>query len=392
MKFKLPTSIILGAALAAAGFSPSVQAADEIIFGDIHPITGGAVYYGLPESRAIQLAAEEINKAGGVKVGGKPYTIRVMTEDDQANPSVGVAALRKLLASDVRFVIGPLASGVAPALKPIIEKNDKVTQLIDGATADGITNGRNVFRNQGTIAAFDVAVLDLTKAKQFPSIAVITDRFHSGFMSTQKSLVNQLGALKANVLAEEYFKLGDTDFSAQATKIKSLNPAAVLLRGFPAESALITKQLQQLGYKGQIIWEAISPPSTVVKNIPAAQMEGIYNGAPATTEHYVRAQDPKAMKLDAAYRAKYGEPAGELTALSYDAVYILRAAIERAGSTSNDAVNKAMTELKVADIPQLVMHYTPQPDGRLFDKDGQADVRGVVSVWQGDGWRPAGKL
>lgn len=380
------------ATLSLCAFAAVPAAAQEIAIGDLHPITGPATFYGLPESRAIQLAAEQINAAGGVKVGDKTYRLKIVTEDDQASPTVGVAALRKLISADVRYIIGPLASGVAPALKPIIERNDKVTQLIDGSIADDLTNGKNIFRNQATVSGYNFAVTELFRERKFPSLAVMTDRFHAGFMGSQPKLAADLKALGANILGEEFYKLGDTDFSAALTNLKGKNPAVLLIRGYPAEGALITKQARQLGFNGQIIWEMVSPPSTVLKNITAAEMEGVFNAIPPTTEDYVKLGDPKAIALEAAYKAKFGEAPGELTILSYDAVHILKVAFEKARSLDNAAVNAALRELKVADIPALVTRYTPQPDGRLFDDKGQVDLRGVVSVWKGNGWQPLGKL
>lgn len=370
----------------AAGLSTAT--AQEIAIGDLHPITGPANFYGLPESRGIQLAAEEINAAGGVKVGDKTYKLKIVTEDTQASPTVGVAALRKLMTSDVRFIIGPLSSGVAPALKPIIERSDKVTQIIDGSIANDLTNGKNIFRNQATVDGYNVAVVELFKAKKFASVAMMTDRFHAGFMGSQQKLAADLKGLGVNVVAEEFYKLNDTDFSAALTNLKGRNPAVVLVRGYPAEGALITKQVRQLGYAGQIVWEMVSPPSTVLKNISAKEMEGVFNCIPPTTEDYVKLGDEKAKRLAKAYQARFGEGVGELTALSFDAMHILKVAFEKAGSLDNAAVNKALAELKVADVPALVTKYTPQANGRLFDDKGQVDLRGVVSVWKGNAWEP----
>ncbi|KUL94532.1 ABC transporter substrate-binding protein [Bosea sp. WAO] len=386
------TTLSLCLATGLFGAGPSIAQAQEIAIGDLHPITGPATFYGLPESRGIHLAAEQINAAGGVKVGATTYKIRIVTEDDQASPTVGVAALRKLMAADVRYIIGPLASGVAPALKPIIERSDKVTQLIDGSIADDLTNGKNIFRNQATVSGYNIAVVELFKARKFGSVAVMTDRFHAGFMGSQSKLMADLKGLGANVLGEEYYKLNDTDFSAALTNLKGKNPAVLLIRGYPAEGALITKQARQLGFTGQVVWEMVSPPSTVLKNISASEMEGVFNCIPPTTEDYVKLGDAKAKALDAAYRGKFGEGPGELTGLSFDAVHILKAAFEKAGSIENAAVNKAMGELKLADVPALTTKYTAQPDGRLFDDKGQVDLRGVVSVWKGQGWEPMTNL
>lgn len=388
----MQTRFWLSAALSASALMAAMPAvaADEIVIGEIHPITGPAAYYGAPESKAIILAAEQINQAGGVKIAGKPYQLRISTEDDQASPTTGVAALRKLVSADVRFLIGPLPSGVAPALKPLIERNDKMTQIIDGTIADGMTNGQNIFRDQATVAGYNIAVVQLFKAKNFKNVAMLTDQFHAGFVGSQAKLVSDLKADGVAIKSEESYKLNDTDFSAQLTKLRGLDPEVILIRGYPAEGALVTKQARQLGLKGQVVWEMVAPPSTVVQNIPAADMEGVFNCIPPTTEDYVKLGDDKAKRFDAAYRAKYGAAPGELSALSSDAVYIFKAAFEKAGSTDNAAVNKALKGLKIADVPELITRYTPVgADRLLFDDKGQTDLPGVINVWRGNGWEPA---
>jgi len=191
----------------AAGLSPAT--AQEILVGDIHPITGPAAFYGLPESRGIQLAAAQINAQGGVNVGGTSYKLRIVTEDDQASPTVGVAALRKLMAANVRYIVGPIASGVAPALTPIIARSSTTTQIVDGSIAGNITNGKNIFRNQATVDNYNLAVVELFKQYKFPSVAVMTDRFHAGFMGSQADLLSQLKALGVEVVGEEFHKLNE---------------------------------------------------------------------------------------------------------------------------------------------------------------------------------------
>ncbi|SMO93635.1 ABC transporter substrate-binding protein [Paracoccus laeviglucosivorans] len=365
---------------------------DEILIGELHPLTGPASFYGIPESRGIQLAVEEINAAGGVRVGDQSQMLRLMTEDDHSTPTAGVAALKKLRAADVRFIIGPLGSGVAPALFPIIDRDSGVTQIVDGTIAEGVTNGRNIFRNQAAVSQYDLAVADLFRSKKYASVAMMTDRFHAGFMGTQPALSETLKSLNATVAAEEYYKLGDTDFSAAMTKLVSLQPEVLLIRGYPAEGALITRQARQLGYEGQVVWEMVSPPSTVLKNISATEMEGVYNCIPPTTEDYIALGQDKALAFDKAYQAKFGTTPGELSTLSYDAVYILKAAFEKAGSTENEAVNAALAAMRPEDVPQLISGYVAHQDGRLFDDVGQVNLRGAVSIWQGEGWVPVPDL
>lgn len=382
--------LAMGFAVVLCATALPVQAAD-IVIGDLHPITGPASFYGLPESQAIQYAADEINANGGITIGDTEYKVMIQSADTQASPTIAVAALKKLLGEDVKFIIGPLSSGVSPALKPIIESHDDVVQLIDGSIAEGVTNGRTIFRNQATVVDYDQALTRLTEAKAYSTVAIMTDRFHAGFMGTQKSLVGELDTQGNKVIAQEYYKLNDTDFSAQITKINSLNPKALVLRGYPAEGALITKTARQLGYQGQIIWEFVSPPSTVLRNISAAEMDGIYNAIPPTTQDFLARGDSKAKKLEEGVKQKFNVNLGELSALSYDALYIFKAAIEKAGTLDSAAVARAFTELKVTDVPMAINIYAPGKDGLLFT-DGQVKLPGAVQIWKGKSWQPVTDL
>lgn len=373
------------------GLVAATASAADLVIGEIHPITGPAAFYGLPESQAIKAAADEINAAGGIKAGGTSYQIVTKTADDQASPTVGVAALRKLLGEGVKFVIGPIASGVAPALKPIIEARPDVVQLIDGSIADGLTNGKTIFRNQASVQAYNDALTRLTKARAYPTVAIMTDRFHAGFMGSQKTLVESLDGQGNKVVAQEYHKLNDTDFSAQLTKITSMKPSALILRGYPAEGALITKTARQLGYQGQVIWEFVSPPSTVLKNISSAEMDGVLNAIPPTSQDYVALGNDKALKLETRLKKMFNAEIGELSTLSYDAVYIFKAAIEKAGSIESEAVARAFTQLKTTDVPMAINPYAPGKDGLLFT-DGQVGLPGGVQVWKGNSWQPLADL
>ena len=381
----LNLSVLVGS-LAISGFLPAKAA--ELMIAEVHPITGPAAFYGLPMSQAIQLAVEQINASGGIKAGGEVYSLRLISGDTQGSPTIGVAALRKVLGEGAKYVIGPLSSGVAPALKPIIDSNPGVTQIIDGTIADGLLNGRNVFRNQTTIDGFNGPQLMIAKAKRYSSVALMTDRFHSGNMTSEAQFVSALEKQGNAVVDRQYFKLGDTDFSAQLTNIVAKKPEALMLRGYPNENALMTKQARQLGYRGQVIWAALAPPATVTKNISNAEMNGVLNGYPPEISDYIRMGRESARVVGDAFKKKFGTEPGELSALSYDAVFILKSAIEKAGSIQNEAVNAALFKLKLDELPKLVNMYEAHADGRLFNNQGQVLFPGTPHIWSDGKWLP----
>lgn len=371
------------------GFAPLAQGQDQTLkIGEVRSLTGPANFYGIPQSRGMQLAISEINAAGGVKAGGKTYRLELVSQDDQASPTAGVAGLRKLMADDVRFIVGPVVSGVAAAIKPIIESSPNLTQLVDGATVDGITNGKNIFRHQADIFAFEAPMIALMKQRKYPTVALMTDRFHAGMMGTEQSFANALEKNGNKVVAREYHKINDTTFSAQLTKIIALAPSVVIMRGYATETALMVRQSRQLGYTGIIAWEGVAPPSAVTKNIGPAEMEGVFNSFPPTVQDLAQLGSEKAKRVVEGYRKMFNAEPGELTAISFDAVYILKAAIEKAGSIENAKVNEALATLRVSDVRDLVSNYDPREGGRFFDATGQAAMRGGAHTWRGAGWTP----
>ena len=386
MKKLLLNLYLLVGSLSISVFLPAKAA--ELLIAEVHPITGPAAFYGLPMSQAIQLAVEQINASGGIKAGGEVYRLRLISGDTQASPTIGVAALRKVIGEGAKYVIGPLSSGVAPALKPIIDSNPGVTQIIDGTIADGLLNGRNVFRIQTTIDGFNGPQLMIAKAKRYASVALMTDRFHSGNMTSEVQFVSALEKQGNAVVERQYFKLGDTDFSAQLTNIVAKKPEALMLRGYPNENALMTKQARQLGYRGQVIWAALAPPGTVTKNISNAEMNGVLNGYPPEISDYIRMGRDSARVVRDAFKKKFDTEPGELSAISYDAVFVLKAAIEKAGSIQNEAVNAALFKLRLDELPKLVNIYDAHPDGRLFNNQGQVLFPGTPHIWSDGKWLP----
>jgi len=376
---------ILALAAFATTAAPAVSGAADLVIGESHPITGQASYYGIPMSRGIKLAIKQVNDAGGLKVGGQTYHVRLETGDDQATGVGGVAAVRKLLANGVKFVIGPQSSPVASAIAPIMKSHKDVVQIVDGSTAQGIVNGQNTFRTTVTAGTYDDAVVKIADMKKYPTVALLTNRLAAGFMQTEKTIVKKFDDAGHKVVNEDYFKIGDTDFSAQLTKVMSLKPAALILRDAPVEDALITKQARQLGYKGDLVWEVNAPASTVVKNITNAEMNGVLNGIPPKTDYFLRKGTPNAKALEKAYKAAYGAEPGENTAISYDTANILFTAMRDAGSIEPSAVEAALRKIKVAEIPHLVTEFVPYQGGLLF-KDGQTTLPTLAQVWRDGDW------
>jgi branched-chain amino acid transport system substrate-binding protein len=358
---------------------------NELVIGELHPMTGPAAYFGIPESQTLQLVAGQINSAGGLKIGDKTYKLTISTADTQANPTMAVAGFKKLITDNVHYIVGPHASAEGAALKAIVEHTPNTIMIADGAVVDELPNGKSIFRNQATMAMLDVGLTSLSKARNYPTVAFMLDRTNAGVMGTQAQLTQTLEQQGSKIAAAEFYKLGDTDFSGQLTKIASLAPSALFIRGYPAEATVIVRQARQLGFKGDISWETIAPKATVLKNISNAEMEGVMNATVPSVEDYATAGDTKAEKFLKDYRARWNAEPGEISALTHDSLQILLAAMRKAGSVEVDAVSKVMGEMKMSDVPELLHRYRPYESAMLF-KNGQAFLPASTMVWKDGAW------
>ena len=382
MKFR--TLSLMSGTLALA-LAAGHARAEDLVIGELHPITGPAAYFGVPEHQTLELVAEQVNAAGGLRVKDKTYTLKIAPADTQANPTMAVAGFKKLVTDGVRYIVGPHASAEGAALKALVEREPNVIMIADGAVVDDLPNGKNIFRNQATMAMLDVGLTNLAKARGYKSVAFMLDRANAGVMGTQPQLAKTLEGQGTQTAATEYYKLGDTDFSGQLTKIVSLAPAVLFVRGYPAEATVIVKQARQLGYKGDISWETIAPTATVLKNISNAEVEGVMNATLYSVEDYAKAGDAKAAKFLADYRAKWKSDPGEISALTHDALQILLASMQKAGTIDTPAVAKEMAQLKLSDVPALLHRYRPYEGDKLF-QNGQAFLPASVMVWKNGTW------
>ena len=218
---------ISAVALAAALSFGSALAAEPIKIGVAEALSGGAAQYGISIRNGFQMAAEEINAAGGVN--GRQ--IEMVIEDEQGKKDEAINAFKKLIFQDKALMLfGPTLSNSAAAADPIAQAS-RIVVFGTSNTADGITTiGDHVFRNSVTEAdVLPVTIKIAAKVAKIKKVAVLygnDDVFtKSGYDAFKKALDDQ----KMPVTTTETFAKGDVDFKAQLTKIKATNPDAIVL-------------------------------------------------------------------------------------------------------------------------------------------------------------------
>ncbi len=227
----------------------TAQAA-EIKIGIAEALTGPVAKYGVPIKNGFVLASEEINAAGGIK-GNK---IALVIEDEQAKKEEAINVFKKFIFQDkVLAIFGPTLSNSAFASDPFANEQ-KTVVFGTSNTAEGITAiGPYVFRN--SVAEADILPIVTkvaTKKLGLKKVAIIYGNDDSMTKSTYEIFLRSIKAEKLEVVDTETFAKGDIDFSAQLTKIKSLNPDAVFCGALVEEASNIILQARKLGIPNKV--------------------------------------------------------------------------------------------------------------------------------------------
>lgn len=304
-----------------------------IKIGSVGPLSGQYAVYGGDCKNGIELAVNEINAAGGIN--GKQ--IELIAEDDEGAAEKSVSAYKKLVTKDgVKLIIGSLTSGCAIAISPLAQAQ-KIVQIAPAATAPALTDAGNyIFRAcyddpfQGTVGGkFASETLGAKKA------AILYDISNDYSVGLTENFKASFEANGGEIISLETYSTGDKDFNAQLTKIKNANPDVVYLPDYYSTVALIVKQLRAQGINTPIVgadgWDGLT------ENAGDEVLNGFYSN------HYAAdSTEPKVQNFVTNYKAKYSLTPTSFAALGYDSVYMLRDAIEKAGSSDSEAVRTAL--------------------------------------------------
>jgi branched-chain amino acid transport system substrate-binding protein len=331
-------SALVTAALLATALAGSARA--DLKLGVVDDLTGAAAGYGIPHANGIRLAVEEINAAGGIKGIGK---IEIILEDDGSKPTEAVNATNKLITRDrVDFMMGSCSSTTTLALVPIHTRAELInlnscssSKLITDPLPTGQPNRwifRTQYRSDRTAAYVAEFALKELGAKK---VGVMNDTNEYGRAAAEGALEG-LKKLGHDAVHQNY-NSGDKTFSAQLLTFKEAGVDTVAYFGYYQEAALILKQAKQLGVNFQMV-------STDVLHTPVfVELGGVdTNGVLVTTAFTKDSNVPKAVKFTEAYTKRFGkEPTGQ-SAMGYDAVYLMKLAYEKAGSSDKTKVRDAL--------------------------------------------------
>jgi branched-chain amino acid transport system substrate-binding protein len=351
--------IKLLAAASLVACSAGAFAADTIKIGVIAPFTGGSSSMGVSMRDGIRLATAEINKAGGV-LGRK---IQLIERDDQAKNERGVQIAQEFVNKEhVAAVIGYANTGVALASQSFFQ-DAKIPVINSVATGSVITHqwdGKSpdnyVFRNSAhdSIQAPMIAEEAVVRSG-FKKVAILADSTNYGQLGTQ-DMIKALKAKNITPVAVEKFNIGDVDMTAQLLKAKEAGAEAILTYGIGPELAQIANGMAKLGWKVPLVG---SWTLSMANYIDTSGANGEGARMPQTFIQYASTDNRKAFIAESLKQFKPKNDRSDSpvsAAQSYDAVYLLAAAMKQAGSTDGPKVKDALEDLK-APVKGVVTTY-----------------------------------
>ncbi len=336
----------LCAVFAAAIGTGAEARAETFEFGVVAPLSGGGADYGQAFQNGIKMAVADINKAGGIKVGSKSFTLSPAFCDDEFKPDKAVNCGKELASQrKVRVVMTPSSL----AAFPMMGFNQQEGFLLMA------TSQTPRFTKMGNKLV--VRFINNTERTMGPWVDLLNAYFNKTGQSVNKAammVVNtELGKTWADNFAASWKKRGgaavvgsasynanDTDFYPQLSTLLPNAPDAIILTTVCQPSSIVIKQARELGFKGVFLQSAACSGDELARLLPAEQVNG--------TIFEVGTWGSDAPEVDAfkkAYQAEFKAPPQAISGEGFDAVRWLVKAVELAGAAdSATKIRAAMPE------------------------------------------------
>ena len=346
MQFQLKT---LAAAIMLC-VSTATIAADPIKIGVSGPFTGGSSPMGVSMRDGVKLAADEINKNGGI-LGRQ---ILLVARDDEAKNERGVQVAQELINKEqVIATLGFINTGVALAAQRFYQEA-KIPVLNNVSGGSIVTKqflppahvNNYIFRTAANDTIQSAMIVrEAIDMRKFTKVAILSDSTNYGQLG-REDLEKALAAKNIKPVAVEKFNIKDVDMTAQLLKAKAAGAQAILTYAIGPELAQIANGMEKLGWKVPMIGSWTLSMGNFIDNAgpngEGARMPQTFIQEPNT---------PKRKAFIEAYLKAYNPPNGRIpsavsAAQGYDSMYILAAGIKQAGSTDGVKIREALESLQ----------------------------------------------
>ena len=334
MKVRMMLGTLLGVVVAftllLGGCSKEKPA---LVVGGIFSITGPASYLGEPERNTLQMLVDDINAKGGIK--GQP--VKAVIYDDEANVTKARLHAEKLITNDKAVaIIGPTLTHTSMAVLEVTQKAK--VPLISCAAGVGITSPVKerpwVFKTAQTDQMAVSRILQYLQKHNLTKLAILT--VSTGFgVSGKEQLEAQAPKFGSQIVANEVFGEKDTDMTPQLTKVRSANPQAVICWGTGPAPALVAKNMRQLGFTIPLIQSHGAASKKFIELAGDAANGIIMPAGKLSVFKQLPDTDPEkkaCQTFEDIYQKKFHVPASSFGGYAYDAMQMLKMALEKSGA------------------------------------------------------------
>lgn len=361
---KLAGALVAASLLAA----PSAFAQNTIVLPNIIELSGGGATVGTNWKNGVEMAIAEVNAAGGI-LGKK---VEAMVVDTQTNPGVARAAIQKALDDKPLVIFGPIYSGSVKATMQLTA-DAEVAQIMGGEAGDLTAQGskyifRTSFGQNVSMPKLANYLRDGEKAKSVAVVYVNNDFGKGG----RDAIIKELNSRNIKVAADVSTEAGQADFAADVIKLKSANADAIFIYLNEEESARFLREAKKQGLNKPMIGETTLLGQKVI-DLAGDAANGVKGHVGLTVDAPIPAVQAFGKKFEEKYKYKPDHNGMK----GYIAVFMVKAAAEKAGKLDAKAIAAALHGLTITPdkTPGVLMEGTWDATGEIDRISFLAEVK-----------------
>ncbi|WP_291427905.1 ABC transporter substrate-binding protein [Deinococcus sp.] len=319
--------------------SVSAQAQSTIKIGAITSVTGRFAEFGKMQLAGFKVGVAEVNRKGGV-LGKK---LELVIEDNASDVNKGLAGAERLVNAGVPIVINEYSSSLVKAQAQYLARQ-KVPNLVVASSGDDITKPGSdyIFRLNQPATEYARVILNIFRDNKFKSMAIIagTGAFEKSVADAAQTIAKEYGI---QVMDDQRYDKGLTDFRPVLNRIKAKNPDGILMVSYAEDSVALMRQAREVGVKprlfaggaaGFALPDFVKDAGTAAENVVTA------------TAWIPQLRYPGTQKLNVELKAALGgaDPSYH-AAQAYAGVLVAAEAVRRAGSADREKVKTALNAL-----------------------------------------------
>lgn len=359
------------ATLLTLPLSAHAQSQNELLVGAMTPVTGAGAPYGANMLKAMEIAAQEVNDAGGM--AGHP--LRLISEDTQTQPQAAVLAAKKLIEiNKVQAILGTWASGVSLAVVPLTDAANLIQMNVSGAPALSTVDEKDlVWRFQATNDRFGRAFAEIAEKHGFKRPATMAFNNASGRGNTD-GFIKAWEAKGGKVLANVVYEPNRTSYRSELQQVLATNPDVIVMGSYLPDTTIILREWFQSGAENAWIIPGWAANPELVEALGKEATEGVIAVDTVSNTNADSYKD-----LGTRYKQATGQELSDnvYAAMTYDMVISLALAAHKAGA---DATPQQISEqLRAVSNPEGEQVFSYAQGKKLLDEGKEINYEGASS-------------